>query len=165
MTIEVDIMNLPHQIHADTSGAEKYSYPTHTHGLASIGLPEMFINATCFGPYGNAAAINHAFVEIAESDEKIKAIQEGQEIEISSEDNGEEIITLMLRPVSNKHMGVLAAYGENAENAPVKFAQLYVKGDDHVLEETYFSEAYNIMLNPELGKGCGPECACYKDAD
>lgn len=161
MTINLDPNNLPHMIHADTQGAQLRSFPTHTHGLNGITLPEIFINATCFGPMNNARVINFVVATIASDDDLISKIHAKEEIEIELD----ETMTLVLRPVSNTHMGVLAAYPPEEQRKELDFAQLYVKGDDHVLDETYFAEAYNIALNPELADPCSPDCSCYKHED
>ena len=43
-------------------GKGKDLYPAHTHGLTSLGLPEMFIDPLAFGSAGNAYVIQRVFI-------------------------------------------------------------------------------------------------------
>ncbi len=50
----------PFKIHAD-SLKEAASFPTHTHGLTKIGMPEFIIDPLAFGGKGNAGLINASY--------------------------------------------------------------------------------------------------------
>jgi hypothetical protein len=163
MPIEIDPNNFPHQIHADVVGAQIRAFPTHTHGLNEIGIPELFINATCFGPENNARAINYIVSEIAKDDAIIEKLKNKEEVEFELGDEND--MRLMIRPVENTHMGVVAAYPTEEQRDGIEVAQLYVKGDDHVLAEEYFREAYMISIIPELSDPCCPNCDGYEEDD
>ena len=51
----------PFIIHADPLWDEGFPYPTHTHGLSNIGLPEFIMDPLAFGGEGNAQRINSAY--------------------------------------------------------------------------------------------------------
>ncbi len=155
MAYKLDPRNPPHMIHGDSIGGVKRAYPTHTHGLASVGMPELFINANSFGPEDNARIINAIVVMIATSDELLKKIQAKEELELTPPPIDD--FCFMIRSVPNHHLGVIAAYSERDRDG-VEFAQLYVKGDDHVIEEEYFAEAYVLATNPNLEDGGCQAC-------
>jgi hypothetical protein len=169
MPIKLDPHKAPHMIHMDSTGAHKAAFPTHTHGLNTLDLPEIFINASCFGPIQNANAINVAVATVANDDALIEKVRNKEEIlimelEAMSPEGEKESLELMLRPVSNTHLGVLSAYSEEDAKEGA-FAQLYIKTDIDVLDEGYFAEAYAIATNPDLAPPCDPNCSCYKHED
>ncbi len=47
-------------IHADPL-KESTSFPTHTHGLTNVGMPEFIMDPLAFGGEGNAGRINAAY--------------------------------------------------------------------------------------------------------
>lgn len=152
MAYEIDPNDPPHMIHGDKIGGVKQAYPTHTHGLASVGMPELFINANAFGPVDNAKIINVIVAMIATYDKLLGKIQAKEELELTIAPLGD--FRFMIRSVPNHHLGVMSAYPTEEQRLGIEFAQLYVKGDDHVLEEDYFADAYVLTTNPNLEDGC-----------
>jgi len=53
--------NYPYIIHADPLWDSEPLYPTHTHGLTEIGMPEFIMDPLAFGGDGNAGRINYSF--------------------------------------------------------------------------------------------------------
>ena len=127
-------------MHADTHGATKAAYPTHTHGLDTVKLPELFINAQAFGPQVNGLTINEIVHFLLTHEKEYKEVQERKET-VKIKLWGEDELVLCIRPVDVSFKGVVAAYSSEEQRKDLVVSQLYVDGDDHVLEEKYFQAA------------------------
>lgn len=129
----------PFMIHGDNGKIQRFCYPTHTHGLCDLELPEIFINASCFGPIDNAKMINEIAASLIINTEVRNLFMNFERLElITGWFPEDQEMVIGLRKVSVDFLGVKAAYNEDT---PSKFgyAQLYVVGDDHVLVDEYYS--------------------------
>ncbi len=145
----------PFIIHGDVN-RPKYSYPTHTHGLEKLGWPEFFINATAFGAVNNAKLINELFIHFWLNPDKMEILQNQKNIEIKPWSNDDMIICLRIVPYS--FLGVRKAYNYH-QLSKTDHAQVYVKGDDHVLKDSYYENIPNSDPDAEC---TNPMCSCSK---
>jgi hypothetical protein len=141
---------LTHIIH----GCPHSSYPTHTHGLEKIGLPELFINGKAFGTLNNASCLNLTVEYLNLYDSEREKIINKKYIEIKIFEDVNYI--MCLRAVNNKFKGVTTAYYDEDLSCKTGFYQLYVKGDFHVLNDRYF------IKQDKLSKKipCDKKCVC-----
>jgi len=144
----------PHMIHGDPSNL----YPTHTHGLARVDLPEMFINGSCFGNMGNARVINSLVRYLYLNEEEWDKCVNGEDMEIQLVPKEPDFI-LCIRKVERNFAGVTTAYYHDDLKCKTGFRQIYVKGDDHVLTDDFFLEKDRQSKLVE----CGPECSCFEE--
>jgi len=126
---------VPHIIH----GNQNNIFPTHTHGLAGVGLPELFIHAEAFGLVNNANIINGVFVYLCLNPAEWNRVAKRIPIEIDIPDSD---LILCVRPVGVKFFGVTMSYSPNDIDCPTGFAQLYIKGEDHTTTDEYFRSQY-----------------------
>ena len=126
---------------------EKDQYPTHTHGLMEVGWPEFFIDPLAFGGSGNAGLINAVYRCLSRpgNGSKLDAVLKGDIVEITDRDLYpgralDQIFTYCLREVPRSFEGVKLAYPNQAEDEtlPMRFVQIWVKGDDYVLMDDYY---------------------------
>jgi hypothetical protein len=129
--------NLPFLIHGDTERNSLKAYPTHTHGLCKIGIPELFINHSAFGPTDNAILINMIAMSFMLRPHILEKFKEDKIRVASSGAFEKDDPVICLRMVEHDFLGVIKAY-VNDRNSSTGYAQLYVKGDDHVLKDEYF---------------------------
>lgn len=118
-------------------------YPTHTHGLHKINLPEVFINSSAFGPNDNANAINEIVIYLILNPEEYCKVFKGEYIEIQLFNPKESDLIFCLRRVNPYFSGVKLAYPEIYDEPIKGFRQLYIKGDIHVLKHEYFDDLLN----------------------
>jgi hypothetical protein len=129
--------------------SDKSQFPTHTHGLAKLGMPEFIMDPFAFGPYGNAARINAAYdyFSKAENADKLAAILDGKTVQLTIKDlrpdsKGNEAYIYCFRAVSADFEGVKLAYPngnnlvDNIANAHI--IQIYVEGDTYALTDEYY---------------------------
>ena len=136
---------LPHITHYDPF---EYSYPYHTHGLVRVGMPEMFIDATSFQAPLPAMILNKVFLlfwlnpHIFEELIYGKGVIVKGTIEIDTDViPGNSLGSpLMVRTVPSEFLGVRASWYGLDRLCWTGFAQVYIKGDNHVLEDDYFKE-------------------------
>lgn len=135
---------LPFETHASAREVV-VQYPTHTHGLHEIGMPELFIDPHAYGPKGNNGLICSAYEYFAKQENKSKldAILAGQAIELTVKDLGgkpECHDVYCFRLVSPDFEGVKLAYAFAGKNIDpdIKFIQIWVKGDDFALNDEYY---------------------------
>jgi len=127
----------------------KPQFPTHTHGLAKLGMPEFIMDPFAFGPYGNAGRINAAYdyFSKAENADKLAAILNGKTVKLTRKDlrpdsKGKGPYTYCFRAVSADFEGVKLAYsyghnrGDDIANA--RIIQIYVEGDTYALTDEYY---------------------------
>lgn len=151
---------LPFVIHActindDNSACEEYRdanepFPTHTHGLHDMGLPEFFVHGRLFGPHGNGALVNMAY-EILFEDETLRGemlsnVRDSahQGVHITTINTGHGTTHIMARIVSQLHSGVLAAYVTDV-NPLAEYIQLFVAGCEWSRDESGFSIPVDLM--------------------
>ena len=123
------------------------AYPTHTHGLTEVGWPEFFIDPLAFGLNGNGGRIQaiYRFLSKPGNRAKLEAVLNGKIVEITDQDllpwsKMEKCHTYCLREVSRSFEGVKLAYPGQAEDesVPMRFVQIWVKGDDFALTDEYY---------------------------
>ena len=136
----------PYVIHAcpPTKGA----YPTHTHGLTEIGLPEFIVDPFAFGPEGNAGLINDAYTYLSmpQNAETLNSIMAGETVTINSktlDPSDDGIHNFCFRRVGINFEAVKQAYDgmdlEKIEDV-ISFIQIYVEGDDYALDDDYYKD-------------------------
>jgi hypothetical protein len=136
--------NFPYIIHAcpPTVGA----YPTHTHGLTEIGMPEFIVDPLAFGPQGNGQLINDSYLYLyrPENTDALDLIMKGETVTINSKEldpawSGEH--NICFRIVGIDFEAVKQAYeGLDLEKIAdvISFIQIYVEGDNFVLDDDYY---------------------------
>lgn len=123
------------------------AFPTHTHGLTELGLPEFLIDHLCMGINGNGGFINasYKYFNKPENAVKLDAIKSGKTVKLTPEDLKPDIIPSELvycfRRVYPDFQMVKEAYDLNDPNqvgATTWFVQIYVEGDDYALKDDYY---------------------------
>lgn len=144
--VDLNKIVYPHIIHAVPPSCMDPHYPTHTHGLNNIGMPEFIMDPLAFGGKGNGQRINAAFKYFIkpENDHLFQDILVGKIIKLpaaalDSRFAGEPY-TYCFREVSAEFEAVKSAYGPGiADVKPeVRFIQIWVDGDDFALEDDYY---------------------------
>jgi hypothetical protein len=140
------MIEYPFIIHADPL-KEETAFPTHTHGLTKVGMPEFIMDPFAFGPEGNGTCINLAydFFKKPHNADKLTAILNGQTIklkggQLSPKYLKNETYTYCFREVSPDFEAVRQAYvlpGPGVEPA-MRFIQIYVDGDNFALMDDYY---------------------------
>lgn len=141
-----NISRYPFIIHADPL-KESTAYPTHTHGLADVGMPEFLMDPLAFGGDGNAGRINAAydFFRKKENEDKFKAILNGEVVKVAGRQlcpkpNNTDPYVYCFREVTPEFEAVKEAYGAGiADYFPrMQFVQIWVDGDDYALTDEYY---------------------------
>ena len=123
------------------------AYPTHTHGLTEVGMPEFIMDPLAFGLKGNMDCINVAykFFKKQKNANKLKAILNGKTVKLSAKtlspkSPGNEAHTYCFREVNPEFEAVKQAYLiPDAELTPgMRFIQIYIDGDDFALMDEYY---------------------------
>jgi len=134
----------PFIIHADPL-KESTAYPTHTHGLTDVGMPEFIMDPLAFGGEGNAGRINAAydFFRKKENKDKLKAILNGETLKVtgkqlSPKPNADDPYVYCFREVPPKFEAVKISYHEKEITEDMRFIQVYIEGDDYVLKDDYY---------------------------
>jgi hypothetical protein len=137
----------PYIIHADPPWDDDPLYPTHTHGLNEIGMPEFIIDPLAFGGEGNGKRINSAyrFFKKQKNSVKLKAILNGKTIKLTGKQLDPKYMrddpyVYCFREVTANFEAVKLAYGSGVTQAMpgIRFIQIYVEGDDYVLMDDYY---------------------------
>jgi len=139
----------PFFIHADAL-AGNTAFPTHTHGLNDKGWPEFMIDPLAFGPKDNGSRINAVYDYFKKPRRKkiLHRVMQGEIIEIPISklhkgwENDAPNYTICLRLVANTFEAVKLAYDPNGDglDPDLVVIQIYVKGDDYVLEDAYYAD-------------------------
>ena len=135
---------LPFIIHGCSHDYE--SFPTHTHGLTAIGLPELLIDPLAFGKEWNAFLINDSYFYLThpEKTDLIPLILGGETVTVKLRTLSPFIpaddLTICFREVTPQFEAVKLAYdGVNInELNEMQFIQIYVEGDDFALDDGYY---------------------------
>ena len=137
----------PFIIHADPPWEEAFPYPTHTHGLYDIGLPEFIMDPLAFGGEGNAQRINSAYRYLTDpkNSGQLNAILNGQVIKLTGKELNPKYMykdpyAYCFREVSALFEAVRQAYGSGVVFLipPMRFIQIWVEGDDYALTDEYY---------------------------
>jgi hypothetical protein len=136
----------PYIIHSSPPWAEDPPYPTHTHGLDNLGMPEMIFDPLAFGGKGNGQRINLAFKFFMkpENDHLFQDILAGKVVKLPAAELdprlSDEPHTYCFREVSAEFEAVKEAYGPAvSEHCPeMRFIQIWVDGDDFALQDWYY---------------------------
>ena len=137
----------PYIIHADPPWDVAFPYPTHTHGLYDLGLPEFIMDPLAFGGEGNAQRINSAYDYLIDpkNTQNLAAILNGQIVKLTGPQLNprymyDDPYTYCLREVSPHFEAVSQAYGSEVAYLvpPMRFIQIWVEGDDFALMDEYY---------------------------
>jgi len=144
--VEQEYDDLPFYIHASPQYAAD-QYPTHSHGLAELGLPEFIFDPLAFGPEGNAFRINRSAEFFAKPDNShlLREILEGKIVKLRMADldpSAEDAkpYTYCYRLVDESFEAVRQAYLDGIGSLPfgMKIIQIWVEGDSIVLTDDYY---------------------------
>ena len=123
------------------------AFPTHTHGLTEIGLPEFILDPAAFGPQVNCVKINDSYdyFNKPDNEDKLKAILDGKTIKLSGKqlrpkNSGIDPNVYCYRLVSLDFEAVKLAYGPGVKDVMpgMKVIQIYIEGDDFALTDEYY---------------------------
>jgi hypothetical protein len=131
----------PFTIEADPL-LEDTAFPTHTHGLTEIGMPEFIMDPTAFGGEGNAKLINHSYRYFKKNKKDLQAVINGKTLKfpiniISPRWKGAPIYTICFRIVPDTFEAVKEAYPIGLE-PDMRFIQIWIDGDDYALTDEYY---------------------------
>ena len=121
---------------------EDTAFPTHTHGLTDIGMPEFVVDPLSFGGEGNAKLINNAYCYFMNNMKELQAILNGATLKypiniICPKWQDDIIYTICFRLVPASFEAVKLAYP--ADVLPgMKFIQIWIDGDDFALTDEYY---------------------------
>lgn len=139
-------MKCPFIIHGDPLTGET-AFPTHTHGLTEVGMPEFVMDPVAFGGEGNAQRINASYDYFIRSEnaEKLEAILNGEIVKLTVKDlkpdkDYTEPYVYCYREVTPDFEAVKLAYVEDGPGIEpgMRFVQIWVEGDDFALEDDYY---------------------------
>jgi len=123
------------------------AFPTHTHGLTKLGMPEFLIDHFCMGPVGNGGRINSSYKYFtkAENASKLNAIKNGETVKLTITDLNPDAkpgkLIYCYRRVYPEFEMVKQAYDlddPNQVSPETWFVQIYVEGDDFALTDDYY---------------------------
>ena len=136
----------PFIIHSSPPEDEQH-FPSHTHGLHEIGMPEFIIDPLAFGGVGNASVINDAYdyFKSPENKAKMDDILNGKTVTLREKEfrpRSDGDYVFCFREVSADFEAVKLAYpaGDNIGSSirDARIVQIYVQGDDYVLTDDYY---------------------------
>jgi hypothetical protein len=136
----------PYIIEACPHGFGEPLFPTHTHGLTEIGMPEFIMDPLAFGGEGNGVRINYAFDFFMnpQNNHLLQDILNGKVIKLPaavlSPNLKGEPYTYCYREVQPQFEAVILAYGYGVayEIPRMRFIQIWVEGDDFALTDEYY---------------------------
>jgi len=135
----------PHIIHGDPNPKTRLAYPTHTHGLVTVDIPEILMHTPCFGLQGNAFMINMVVGSLMLNPDHYKEFMENSFIKgITGIYQSIDEMTLCLRKVDSSFLAVKKAYNDDPETK-FGYAQLYVEGDNDALTDKYYESIPDIL--------------------
>jgi hypothetical protein len=124
---------------------EKPLFPTHTHGLTELGLPEFLFDPLAFGAKGNALIIYRAYEYLIKPDNmpNIEAVKNGSTLQLTAkalwpDSTKEDPHTYCLRRVNPDFGSVKLAYYLDEITPDMWFVQMYVEGDNFALTDEYY---------------------------
>ena len=121
---------------------EDTAFPTHTHGLTEIGMPEFIMDPLSFGGEGNAGLINASYRYFKNNPNDLQAILGGQVLKypiniIAQGWRDAPIYTICFRLVPDTFEAVKLAYSAGVHPG-MKFIQIWIDGDDYALTDEYY---------------------------
>lgn len=126
------------------------AFPTHTHGLTEIGMPEFIIDPLAFGPAGNCLRIDacYDYFMIPRNKQLLEDIKNGNTLKLKLNDMHpgkfvREDYVYCLRQVYPSFQAVKEAYfiEELRYLLPnAWFVQIYVEGDEFALTDDYYRD-------------------------
>jgi hypothetical protein len=135
----------PYIIHACP---EPPGFPTHTHGLTKVGMPEFLIDPLAFGPKENAGLINRAYEYFIkpQNANTLQAIWGGKTLKLTRKDlcpksDTSDPLIYCFREVPPTFEAVNQAYlikECGTDVSGMRFVQVYVDGDDFALTDDYY---------------------------
>ena len=137
----------PYTIHAWPTWSTELPFPTHTHGLYDLGLPEFIMDPLAFGGIGNGQRINSAFDHLIDPQNfaHLEDILNGQTIKLTGPQLDprymmDDPYAYGLREVPSSFEAVRQAYGSDIAYfiPPMRFIQIWVDGDDFALTDEYY---------------------------
>jgi hypothetical protein len=126
------------------------AFPTHSHGMTDLGMPEFLIDHFAFGVKQNGGLIGASYEYFIkpENSGKLDSIKNGGIVKLMDKDLKENAnpstIVYCYRRVYPEFEMVKQAYNIDAENNqsdvdPMAwFVQIYVEGDDFALTDEYY---------------------------
>ena len=147
----------PHEIHGDPNPNSRIGYPTHTHGLKHVMLPDILIHNACFGPQGNAHIINIIVGSLMFDQNLYNEFMEKSYVERKTGiyEESEDLI-ICLRKLTPEFLAIKKAYNDD-KPSEFGYAQLFVKGDDHTLTDEY----YEAIPESDEGPCSNPNCSNF----
>jgi len=139
--------NYPYIIEACPLWDTEPPFPTHTHGLYELGLPEFIMDPLAFGGEGNAQRINSTYDYLIDpkNTQNLAAILNGQIVKLTGPQLDPRYMlddpnVYCLREVSPHFEAVRLAYGIQASFLvpPMRVIQIWVDGDDFALTDEYY---------------------------
>ena len=138
----------PFMVHAAPYWGNEPLYPTHTHGLTEIGMPEFLMDPLAFGGEGNCGRINYSFDFFInpQNNHLLQDILNGKVIKLppvilNPKAKGEPY-TYCYREVPPEFEAVKLAYGSDVAYVipRMRFIQIWVDGDDYALKDDYYRD-------------------------
>jgi hypothetical protein len=130
------------------ASADIPAFPTHTHGLTELGMPEFLIDHLAFGADGNGGRINSSYDYFIKPENagKLDGIKNGQTIKLTDKDlkpscdHPEPYVYCYRRVYPDFEMVKQAYLIEDPNDIDPKmwFVQIYVDGDDFALTDDYY---------------------------
>ena len=132
------------------------AFPTHSHGMTALGMPEFMIDHLAFGADQNGALIgaSYKYFTKPENTNKLKAIKNGETVKLKDEDlkppsDHPDPYVYCYRRVYPEFEMVKKAYNIDDQNnrsdadQGAWFVQIYVEGDDFALTDDYYKDGIN----------------------
>ena len=123
------------------------AFPTHTHGLTELGMPEFLIDPFAFGVKQNSGLIGASYEYFIkpENSGKLNSIKNGEIVKLMDKDlkenaNPSTIVYCYRRVYPEFEMVKQAYVIESPEDVDpdMWFVQIYVEGDDFALTDDYY---------------------------
>ncbi len=124
-------------------------FPTHSHGMTELGMPEFLINHQAFGPKQNGGLIGASYDYFCnpENTLKLDAIKNGETVKLTvtdlKPDARSDTYAYCFRRVYPEFEMVKKAYDlddPNQVSPDTWFVQIYVGGDDFALTDDYYKD-------------------------
>ena len=127
------------------------AFPTHTHGMTELGMPEFLIDHLAFGAQQNGGLIgaSYKYFTNPKNAEKLTAIKNGETVKLKDEDlkppsDHPDPYVYCYRRVYPEFEMVKQAYNIDGQadhsdaDPEAWFVQIYVEGDDYALTDDYY---------------------------
>jgi len=143
---EVRNKSLDHPFTVDGS-TDRPVFPTHSHGMTEIGMPEFLMDPLACGASGNADRIvwSYDYFRKPINQDKLESIKKGQMLKLVMKDLNQNVskesLVYCYRRVYPEFEMVKQAYNfkDPSEADPKSwFVQIYIEGDDFALTDEYY---------------------------